>query len=138
MSLEEEPTQQLRPAPAADTTTALPGPLDLAGPGPSSTGDTDVLSLDQIFDEPEPDVPSAATQTPTQTPTRTPMPVVSVRSEPVATPERDPGPAPDRARAWPATFQRGQAWLRRDDNLLMVMTALVGIVLIVAVAALGV
>jgi hypothetical protein len=79
------------------------------------------------------------------------MPVVSIRSDPAAsTPTAGPKPARQRPRSEVATRVRAdtvaavrgaaretQAWLRVQDNAVMVMTALVGIVLIIAVALLG-
>ena len=137
---------------SADTTTALPGPLDLAGPTPPAavTSDTDVLSLDDMF-EPSTDPPARADAA-AEAPTWTAMPVVSVRSEPIsppAAPPAPPAPTPrrrselglrvrsDAAAAWTGARTRTQDWLGRDDHALMIMTALVAIVLIIVVAALG-
>lgn len=158
----EDPTQRIvRPAGrtgyAADApTTAMPGPLNLAG-DPEPVGDTsttDVLSLDELFDtEPVPQpAPPASEQT---APTWTAMPVVSVRSEPMTAPPTaaprptsaaqaaTPAPGPgvgsrlrsDAAAAWDDTVRRSRAWLGRDDNALMLLTALVAVCLILAVAA---
>ena len=144
----------------AETTTALPGPLDLAGPTPPPTGpsDTDVLSLDDMFEPPtqSPTDPPARADAGAEAPTWTAMPVVSVRSEPisrpsapVAPPAAPPAPGPrrrselgprvrsDAAAAWSGARTRTQDWLGRDDHALMIMTALVAIVLIIVVAALG-
>jgi hypothetical protein len=154
MSFEEQ-TQRLRVQPAAagdtaresamDTTTTLPGPLDLAGPT-APAGDTDVLSLDDMFDEARstPAAPSAA-----EAPTWTAMPVVAVRSEPITPLDPPQAPQPraksdlgrrvrlDAAKAWDETRARTGEWLGRDDHALMLMTGLVAIVLIIVVAALG-
>ena len=104
---------------------------------------------------PEPSATPAPPAAPAsaETPTWTAMPVVPISSDPVG-----PGPTPDRAspparhrqrselatriRADAATAVRGaaretQAWLRVQDNFLMVMTALVGIMLIIVVSLLG-
>jgi hypothetical protein len=163
----EDPTQRIRPrrsnrpGHAADApTTALPGPLNLAGAADADSSTTDVLSLDELFEgqppaETGPDAgaeraPSAAA------PTWTAMPVVAVRSEAIATTQSDPvpgpasGPAPaspqpaiggrmrsDAAAAWEDTRRRTRAWLARDDNALMLLTALVAVLLILAVTAFG-
>jgi hypothetical protein len=137
--------------PATDTTTALPSPLNLAGPldlaGPTApAGDTDVLSLDDLFDEPRSTAPGPSTA---EAPTWTAMPVVAVRSEPITPLDPPQPPQPraksdlgrrvrsDAAKAWDETRARSGVWLRRDDHALMLMTALVAIVLIIVVAALG-
>jgi hypothetical protein len=146
----------------ADTTTTLPGPLDLAGPTPpppAATSDTGVLSLDDMFEPPtqasapssnEP--PAARPDAAAEAPTWTAMPVVSVRSEPTSPPAAPHAPPTaqsrrhselgqrvrsDAAAAWTGARTRTQDWLGRDDHALMIMTALVAIVLIIVVAALG-
>jgi len=147
---------------AAQTTAALPRPLDLAGPTPPSSPDpadkTDELSLDEIFAAP------AEAQTPEplateEAPTWTAMPVIPVRSEPTPAPAgasseaetaetaqthpKRTGPSTserlrtDAAAALNGTLRRSRAWLTHNDNGLMLMTAIVAIVLILAVAALG-
>jgi hypothetical protein len=180
----EDPTRRF--GGAADTTTALPGPLNLAnGTGSSSSeppGErpaeppaetTDVLSLDEIFGgQPQPATPAAqpppATAEPTaaqpppptaeppsaaDAPTWTAMPVVPVRSEPVTPARPQPEPPPqqrqrqrsavagrvrtDAAAAWSGGMRRSKDWFRRGDNTLIVLTAVVAIILIVAVSALG-
>lgn len=155
----EEPTQRLNVRPddsarteaartdSAQTTTALPRPLDLAGPTPTPMP-TSELSLDEIFQTPD----SAVAPRPSvdEAPTWTAMPVVSVRSEPaVAAPtplppaEKPSGPAlgdrirTDAAAAWDGAWRRTREWLSRDDNGLMLMTALVACVLLLVVAAVG-
>jgi len=115
---------------------------------------TGVLPLDEIFESAAPAAPTAATQ-PTaaaEAPTWTAMPVVPVRSEPMtAAPAAPAPPAParsapahppltDRVRtdataAWDGAVRRTRAWLGRDDNALMLLTALVAVILILAVAA---
>ena len=172
----EEPTQRLsvaRPEPtqdaasqttAAQTTAALPRPLNLADPTPPSPPErepepadrTDELSLDELFTAPDrrPAEPARADEAPTWTA----MPVIPVRSEPIAAaeastpgetaqtsqkgPERT-GPSmgerlfADATAAWGAAVRRSRAWLGRDDNGLMLMTALVAVILIFVVAAAG-
>jgi hypothetical protein len=43
----------------------------------------------------------------------------------------------DAAAAWGTAVRRSRAWLARDDNGLMLMTALVAVILIFVVAAAG-
>ena len=155
----EEPTQRLsiRPEEPAQTTAALPRPLDLAGPTPDATPaapGTEELSLDQIF-EPAVAEPAAVAPAADEAPTWTAMPVIPVRSEPVA-PRGAPdaerrgepraersGPSMgerlrnDAASAWDGAVRRSRAWLTRDDNGLMLMTAIVACLLILVVAAVG-
>jgi len=141
-------------AAAAQTTTALPRPLNLADE--QSADKTDELSLAEIFESPaeqpsatEPSGPSAADEAPTWTA----MPVIPVRSEPISPASTDretsqsdtkrTGPSAaerlraDAAAAWSGGLRRSQAWLSRDDNGLMLMTAVVAIILILVVAAVG-
>jgi len=146
---------------AAQTTTALPRPLNLADETPSRepADKTDELSLAEIFEAPPtaPPVeePSGADPGAAEAPTWTAMPVIPVRSEPVSAPSTDrpaetsqsdtkrTGPSSaerlrsDAAAAWSGAVRRSQAWLRRDDNGLMLMTAIVAIILILVVAAVG-
>jgi hypothetical protein len=164
----EDPTQRMyRPDAgsryAADApTTAMPGPLNLAGASDDTATDsstTDVLSLDELFEGPSaatpaaaaaPASPAAVTLAPAtghSAPTWTAMPVVPVRSEPMtAAPAAPARPSPtrpaarsrlrsDAAAAWDDTVRHTRAWLRRDDNALMLLTALVAVCLILAVAA---
>lgn len=166
MSRYDEPTQRVRrpdamPAPLPGSLDPLRGheretgtgwvepPEDVASPAtePNATG---VLPLDQLFDRPAaeaavaPDTSTAAAEAPTWTA----MPVVPVRSEPLA----PPPPAYDGAAygdspeqrdgdgataALSGTWQRLDAWLRRDDNGLMLVTAFVACVLMVIVASVG-
>jgi len=171
----EDPTQRLSVPPrdpddvaASRTTAALPRPLNLAGPTPTSgeqpPDKTDEPSLDEIFagSEPQP-APPASTQPATeqpagagQAPTWTAMPVIPVRSEPVAPAQpadrgeetgqiqtKRTGPSTgerlvlDASAAWDGALRRTQAWLTHDDNGLMLMTAVVAIILILVVAAVG-
>ena len=161
----EEPTQQIRLRPETtgsrpqQVTPPLPAGLDPRGrrrddEPADGTEPTGVLHLDELF----------ATETDTErhidrpsiedAPTWTAMPVVPVRSEPYSPPTPaapTPGaPAPsattrrrlstDLAAAKRRTgivMMRTDTWLRRDDNALMVLTALIACVLILLVAAVG-
>lgn len=146
----DEPTQQLR---RPDVSPPMPGPLDQTRPrpegGPNDDESTGVLPLDELLGPPEtaeadtesasPDVasPPAAAQAPAA---RAPMPVVPVRSSQPNAPTRQP--ATGRLKADAATVLRGGgdhvlAWLRRDDNALTVVTALVAILLLSVIAAVG-
>jgi hypothetical protein len=149
----EEPTPRMsagrgrHPGDLADApTTALPGPLNLAGSQDAgANGTTDVLSLDELFDGQS---PPDASPTVDEAPTWTAMPVIPVRSEPL-TPAgaAAPGgaqPAPlggrvrtDAAAAWKGAVRRTRAWLVRDDHGLTLMTALIAVILILAVVALS-
>src|SRR3954452_4194742 len=151
---------------ASQTTTALPRPLNLADETPSRepADKTDELSLAEIFEAPPArpaptappmEEPSGADPGAAEAPTWTAMPVIPVRSEPVSAPSTDrlaetsqsdtkrTGPSSaerlrsDAAAAWSGAVRRTQAWLLRDDNGLMLMTAIVAIILILVVAAVG-
>jgi hypothetical protein len=117
---------------------------DVAAPA-----ETGVLPLDEIFAGP---AEAAADRTPTVTadaPTWTAMPVVPVRSGPVPAgppnstwpePHDKPARPPRResiAVSWAETRTRFEDWLRRDDNGLMLLTAVVACVLIIVVAGVG-
>jgi len=172
MSRYDEPTQRVRPA--QPPLTPLPGSLDplrRRDPGPQETetgtgwvdtepqpteeiaaptvesGATGALPLDQIFDGPgEPEqvrTPTAAADAPTWTA----MPVVPIRSEPLAAagPEgagsrpfdQAPAQRPRAGVAVTAARMRLESWLRRDDNGLMLLTALVACILMIVVAGVG-
>jgi hypothetical protein len=103
--------------------------------------------LDELF-EAAPDAAIAAEAGPApisaEAPTWTAMPVVPVRSDttPVAArPQRNPLISAqlrsDALAAWHGTRRRTQDWLRQQDNALIALTAIVAILLIVVVAALG-
>lgn len=149
MSRYDEPTQRVRapqPPPAP-----LPGSLDPLRGHQTETGTgwiqpdddvdtaadaTGVLPLDQIF---EPTRPAAEPTAAAEAPTWTAMPVVPVRSEPV---EPYPGPQQRDRReeasvTWAETRIRLEDWLRRDDNGLMLLTAVVACVLMLVVAGVG-
>jgi len=175
----EEPTQRLRvvrpeagepsstPS-ATQTTAALPRPLSLADSTPPSQPDdrpadrTDELSLDEIFPAPDrrtagPDRRAPQPAGTDEAPTWTAMPVIPVRSEPIAaapdtagqtertgqTDQKRTGPSTgerlfrDATAALDGAVRRSQEWLSRDDNGLMLMTAVVAIILILVVAAVG-
>ena len=157
------PPRQATSQTAVQTTTALPRPLDLAGEtpspepqGPEPADKTDELSLDEIFAAPREERSATETRSGAdEAPTWTPMPVIPVRSEPVtpASTKRESessqsvtkrtGPSAaerlraDAAAAWSGGLRRTQDWLTRDDNGLMLMTAIVAIILILVVAAVG-
>jgi hypothetical protein len=148
---------------AADApTTAMPGPLNLARSADGDAADsstTDVLSLDELFDgqppaDTAPTAPRPASTAGSETaPTWTALPVVPVRSEPMTPAPAAPRPTPespqpaqppiggrmrtDAAGAWDDTVRRTRGWLGRDDNALMLLTALVAVALILAVTALS-
>ena len=161
----EDPTQRIqRPAEregyAGDApTTAMPRPLNLAGSvdagEPADSSATDVLSLDELLGPPVPSAPEPDPEPAPTAPTWTAMPVVTVRSEPMTAPVAAAPASPasahppraaahppiadrmrtDAAAAWDGAVRRTRAWLGRDDNALMLLTALVAVVLILAVAA---
>ena len=167
MSFEDPTQRLSAPArePATRTTAALPRPLDLSrgsSEPPESPDETGELSLDEIFAEPGPQ-PGEQPRT-DEAPTWTAMPVIPVRREPppstspsrsgpaatsVATSEtaqRDTkrtGPTTgqrlrsDAATAWKSGLRRSQTWLSRDDNGLILMTAIVAVILILVVLAAG-
>ena len=160
----EEPTQRLS-VQAAQTTTALPRPLDLAGPTPPQPPEpadkTGELSLDEIFADAPPPASEPQTSQPQtsgtggadQAPTWTAMPVIPVRSEPSPAAAANEAPTPtrpaktgpstgerlrsDAAAAWEGALRRSRDWLTHDDNGLMLMTAVVACILIFVVAAVG-
>lgn len=119
-------------------------PEDHAPDAPATEVLQPEVGLDQLFD-PTPAAPLAAATT--EAPTWTAMPVVPVRSEPLT----EARPAPPRSQqpqmssrvrsdavaAWQGGVERVQTWLRSADNAVLLMTAVVGIVLIAVVAALG-
>jgi hypothetical protein len=167
MSSYDDPTQQARrperpsaPLPGsldplrADPSAAAQPPVEADPADPAPTG---VLPLDEIFDgPPEPVRESTAAA---EAPTWTAMPVMPVRSEPMPMAGRpvpstyghpaaegqdlDTGPGRparmrgDAASAWTETRRGVEDWIRRDDNGLMLLTALVACVLILVIAAVG-
>jgi hypothetical protein len=145
-------TAETADAPTADAPEVEP---------PAPTG---VLPLGELFDDAPPAAPiatpPAAPAAPTaaeEAPTWTAMPVVPVRSEPMpmagrpvpgtyhhtaATGTGDPayGRAPRADHigdALSATTRAVGDWLRREDNGLMLLTAIVACILILVVAAVG-
>ncbi len=122
----------------------------------ASAEPTGVLPLDQIFDSPGAGAASAVRESTaaTEAPTWTAMPVVPVRSEPLPAgppdsswnqpydetgePGSNRGSALDGAEeALAGARERFEAWLRRDDNGLMLLTAVVACVLMIVVAGVG-
>ena len=159
MSIEDQPTQQIHrpttPAPAP-----LPGPLNLNSAGgqaaattsdEATAGSTEVLSLDELFERPQP----AATQAPSR-------PVEAPRVEPVASfeaPRVEPaapvaapriGAVPvssasptagkrnrvlgDASQAWRGGLDRSRAWVTSGDNAVIVATVVIAVLLLLAIA----
>ena len=149
MSRYDEPTQRVRapqppPAPLPGSLDPLRGQQVETGTGWIETEDdvetdadaTGVLPLNEIF---EPTASAAEPTAAAEAPTWTAMPVVPVRSEPI-----EPYPGPEQrdrrdnaAVAWAGTRMRIEDWLRRDDNGLMLLTAVVACVLMIVVAGVG-
>ena len=122
MSIEDQPTQQIRrPQPVAPMPAPL-NPTDTHSAAPTvsdpNDGTTGVLSLDDIFDEspatPGPEAAVAATPAPAPAAAATPAPTTPVESaQPVAPPAPVTAPAPApagqrRIGAVPATPARRQ------------------------------
>lgn len=161
MTSHDEPTQHVRrpdPPPAP-----LPGSLDpLRGHAePEPTG---VLPLDELF-EPAPEPQFNQTElnqsAAAEASTWTAMPMVEVRSGTVGPSDSGTGwpsePSPshsaddpvtaepglvdrlrdDTSAAWIGVQNRASTWLRRDDNALMLLTAVVACILMLVVAAVG-
>jgi hypothetical protein len=156
----EETTQQMRavrPDDATEVVAPLPGSLDV-GREDRTPDRTEVLSLDELFPPvpepaapvaPTPPTPPAAPAAPlasADAPTWTAMPV----PQPPAAPAAPAQPAAadrrrevvDRVRAdaqaaLAGTRRRGEEWLRAGDNLVILLTALIALVLLLAVAALA-
>jgi hypothetical protein len=112
-------------------------------PVETAVAPTGVLPIDQLFESPEPQPAPTATA---EAPTWTAMPVVPVRSEPLPGPQptalsqqfdATATPRPAREPAWSGAQTRVEDWLRRDDNGLMLLTALVACVLMIVVAGVG-
>lgn len=147
----DDPTQRIR---RTQPVTRMPRPLDLTEPGDAGSDDTtNVLRLDELFDDQPPtDTTPPAAAAPTSTaeaPTWTAMPVVPVRSGTIptggnATPSSRPRQNDlyvrirrDAGAALTGAGTRTRDWFAQQDNALMAATALVAIVLIIVVAALG-
>lgn len=125
------------------------GWVETPEPEPAAADATGVLPLDEIFAGPaeaaRDRMPTAAADAPTWTA----MPVVPVRSGPVPAGPTDslrippydgPGDTDRReilAVTWAETRMRLEAWIRRDDNGLMLLTAVVACVLMIVVAGVG-
>ena len=151
MSIEDQPTQQIRrtPPPAP-----IPGSLNPVGdqsPQPPVDGSTEVLSLDDLFGAPQ----AATTETPvTQTPVAETQAPVVVTPTPVAPPPpaaprigavpvgKDQRPSGghagrvlgDAATAWRGGLDRSRAWLTTGDNTVIAATAVIALLLLLAVA----
>jgi hypothetical protein len=144
MSIEDQPTQQIR-RPQAPT--PMPGPLNPAYQPPveqssADSGSTEVLSLDDLLDGPSAPAPAPSTPVP-------PAPVASApvsRVEPAAprigaVPVRSGQPTHtssrlrgDAAVAWRGGLDRSRAWLTSGDNAVIVGTAMIAVLLLLAVA----
>jgi hypothetical protein len=118
-------TADVRPAQTYAPRTYAPEP-----PAPTAAGpETATVGRDAALTPPRP--------------ARTPMPVVPVRSSDEASPDAARGPlAGSRLRTDAATALRGgsrraQEWVRHGDNAVMLVTALVAILLLSTVAAVG-
>jgi hypothetical protein len=140
---DDAPTQQIRrPAPPAP----LPGPLDLTGSsrGPDRTpaDTTEVLSLDELMDgaasppvaAPAPPLPPPAA------PPAPPLPPLVAAPAPAPAARRGPPPARDRLRAdataaLAGAGRRTEDWLRTGDHALIVATAVIAMLLLVAVGS---
>lgn len=151
MSIEDQPTQQIY-RPTTPPPAPLPGPLNPARPQPvtpasdeAGNGTTEVLSLDELFDRAQ----TATTPAPAR-------PVEAPRAEPVVAPAAAPVAAPrigavpvrsvqqtgdgrgrvlgDAAQAWRGGLDRSRAWATAGDNALIAATALLALLLLIAVA----
>jgi hypothetical protein len=151
MSIEDQPTQQIR---RTAPPTPMPGSLNPVGdrpgaPEPTDDGSTEVLSLDDMFTGPQ----TATTEAPSR-------PVDAPRAEPVAAdpaPVAPPAPAAprigavpvraepreaggasrvlgDAASAWRGGLGRSRAWLTAGDNAVIAATAVIALLLLLAVA----
>lgn len=129
-------------------------PAGAAEPPTVEADATGVLPLDEIFATPAAAEPvERVTTAAAEAPTWTAMPVVPVRSEPLtaagptgAWSQPASGPSAP-SRAWPARASAGETlagarerfegWLLRDDNGLMLLTAVVACLLMIVVASVG-
>jgi hypothetical protein len=160
MSIEDQPTQQIRrPAPPAPMPGSL-GPVrdhgDPADPAdPPDSGSTEILSLDDLLSGPqapttegpsrpvdsprvepvaETPTPAAETPTPVAPPPAAPrIGAVPVSAEPQRT-GRAGGVLGDAASAWRGSLDRSRAWLTAGDNTVIVATAVIALLLLLAVA----
>ena len=149
MSIEDQPTQQIR-RPQAPT--QMPGPLTPAYQPPveqstADSGSTEVLSLDELLDgpaTPAPSTPVAATPVattpvaPTPTYSRPEPAAPRIGAVPVASGEPTTGGNSrlrgDAAAAWRGGLDRSRTWLTSGDNAVIVGTALIALLLLLAVA----
>jgi hypothetical protein len=143
MSLEDQPTQQIRRDPPA---APMPGSMNPAGPPTEAAapvenpndGTTDVLSIDDLFDAPpktrSPEVTAAP---PTSTPAAPVGDQRRIGVVPAASNDRPRG-FTDRLRgdgvaAWQGGLTRSREWLAVGDNAVIVATAFVAMLLLLAV-----
>lgn len=132
MSIEDQPTQQIRrpvtPAP-------MPAPLSPAAAGPVSTesdtsagaGSTEILSLDDLFESPR----AVATQPPAPAAPR--IGAVPVSKASAAGNSRGRRGA-DAAKVWRDGLERSRAWLTSGDNAVIAATAVIAVLLLLAIA----
>ena len=151
MSIENQPTQRLR----RPSEPPMPGSLDPTRPQPTvepaSDGSTDMLSLDNLFEEPQ------AAATPQAAPAPQPQPLPPVPAERRVAErrvtDRRVGVVPVATAAAPAARQKDHShrlrhdssaalrggvaaaghWVTSGDNPLIVVTALVALALVLVV-----
>jgi hypothetical protein len=165
MSIEDQPTQQIRREPPA---AAAPDPLNPARTAPppvdeTDNGSTSVLRLDDLFDGPASATEAPTAPPPVQAPTAAPVapPAPAEAAMPSSAPAAPPAPAPapqrvgvvpvatsgsepglrhrvrgDASAAWRGGLTRSRAWLGSGDNVVIVATVVVALLLLVVVAAL--
>jgi hypothetical protein len=139
MNIEDKPTEQIRrPATAAP----LPGPLQPGRQQPSApatddsaeSGSTEVLSLDDVLDGPV-TMPASTLPPAAASPPAAPR----IGAVPVGTTDQrtDDGHGARRAdavAAWRGGFDRSRAWVSSGDNVVIAATAVIALVLLLAVA----
>jgi hypothetical protein len=116
----------------------MPGPLDLTSDAASEPDRTEVLSLDDLFDD-----GTASDAAPATADTATaPVPATAERHDPfhagsaAAPTVSTVGRIRDDARtAWDGARTRSRTWLRTGDNALIALTVVVAVLLIVVIAA---
>lgn len=149
----EQPPQEIETGTGwVDPAAAEPQSAEETAAPTVDTGATGVLPLDQIFEEPGQPEPARMPTAAAEAPTWTAMPVVPIRSEPLAQAGAadawsQPGdevpaagvrkPRANAGVAWARTRMQLEDWLRRDDNGLMLLTALVACILMIVVAGVG-
>jgi hypothetical protein len=141
MSIEDQPTQQIRRVPPA---APMPGRMNPPGPPPAAPppvehpndGSTDVLSIDDLLDAPSTTgSPDTMATPPAPPPPSTPPRIGAV---PATSNARGRG-LTDRLRGdgvagWQDGLTRSRAWLATGDNTVIVATAFVALLLLLAVA----